>query len=242
MRSFVTMALVACVLFLLAGCNGGNSSKTEAPPINIIVETPAPEKPAVEKPAVEKPEVKEPEVKEPEAAELLYERGILTDTGYESRYLGLRFTAPAGYIMVTDEELMALMGLGAEYLDIDQKTLDYALLTTVYEMMVTAPSGSPNVNLLVEKLPFRNITVEQYFDAVKPQLVEFGYEVFDLPSVEIAGQTYQQLGSSLDMFGTTLLQRYMTRKIDDRMVSFIASATPDKEEALSALMGAFKKY
>lgn len=52
------------------------------------------------------------EAEEPEEEE--YEFGVLTDTGYESKWLNVKFTAPENYIMVTAEEMNEMMERGAE--------------------------------------------------------------------------------------------------------------------------------
>jgi len=175
-----------------------------------------------------------------------YEKGTLSATDFESEYLDLRFTLPDGFVMATEEDMYDMMGIGAELMDISPALVDYANLVTVYEMMASVPTGTTNVILMTEKLPLRNITVEQYFDSVKSQLQNVDtikYEINDeITSVEIAGSTYSQITASGNISGYTLIQKYMFRKIDNRMVGFIATTTSDEEATLDTLMAGFSPF
>ena len=92
-----------------------------------------------------------------------YEKGKITETGFESKWLNLRFTTPNGAFLLSQEELDQVMAQGAELLygDEAQQQLDYAALTTVTEMMVQNADGS-NVIVQVEKLPVLYLATEDY--------------------------------------------------------------------------------
>ena len=69
------------------------------------------------------------------------------------------------------------------------------------------------------------------------------YEINDdIVSVEIAGCDYEQMTVSVSANGVDLLQQYILRKIDDRMVGFITTTTYGEEDALNTLMEGFSKY
>ena len=99
-----------------------------------------------------------------------YTKGTLMEDGWESEWLGLRFTAPEGMVMSTEEELAATMGLGQEVLaqDFTEQQLAYAEIATVYEMMCSDAMGS-NVILMAEKLPIA-LTAEQYIEVLSEQI------------------------------------------------------------------------
>jgi hypothetical protein len=175
-----------------------------------------------------------------------YEKGSFDETSFESKYLNLRFTLPDGFVMATEEDINNMMNLGADVMGLNKKIVDYASLTTVYEMMASAPSGLPNVIVGVEKLQLSNITLDQYFDALKTQLAnlpEMNYEFSgDIASLEIAGQSYKQLTATLNMADQSITQRYIARKNDNRMVFFITTGDPDTEKELSTLIAGFANY
>ena len=180
------------------------------------------------------------------AGKIEYEKGLLTETSFESKFIGIRFTLPEGFVMATAEDIDEMMGIGAEIVGLDQKTVDYANLTTVYEMMASAPAGSPNVIVLAEKLLLRSISENQYIDALKEQLKNlstmdytFGEEI---TSVNIAGREYKKLTAYANANGVDIMQDYIIRKSDNRIVGFITTYTEDNTEALDKLMNGFSAY
>jgi len=175
-----------------------------------------------------------------------YTKGTLTDTSFESRFLNLRFDLPDGFIMATEEDMAELMNIGAETFGIESEAVDYALISTVYEMMATAPLGAPNVILIAEKLVFRNMTEEQYLNALKAQLSEVPGVDYTFPgdteSVVIAGETYSKLVTELSAHGQTMYQDYIFRRLGDRMIGFIVTFTAETREDMKALMSNFRTY
>ncbi len=145
-----------------------------------------------------------------------YQRGTMTSVGFTSEYLHIRYTLPDGYVMATEEDLMGMMDVGADALGVDGDIVDYAKVNTVYEMMATAPAGSPNVIVMAEKLPQSNMTEEEYFEAFKGQMANMGVEGFsfseEIVSMDIAGQSYKKISAEANMEGQSLLQDYIIRK------------------------------
>ena len=180
-----------------------------------------------------------------------YEKGVLTETSFESEYLDLRFTAPDGYIMATQEDMDELIDFGGEttYVDGNKLNLDYAKAATVYEMMVSAPVGYPNVFVLVEKLLLSNMSVDQYLDSLKDQLLNvdsLDYMISDeRVSVKVAGENYTQLSTVIhypNMPGLEVIQNYLVRKIDNRVLCFIVTYTANTKDKTDTLLTFFTKY
>ena len=169
-----------------------------------------------------------------------YERGILTETSFESKYLDIRFTLPEGFVMATEEDMLRMMGIGADITKANKKIVE---LTTVYEMMASAATGYPNVIVMVEKAPFFNITIEQFLDAFKQNLLDvktMDYVIDDqITSVEVAGYDYKQLTVSLPSLN--LFQNYIVRKKDNRMIAFITTYSLETKQELEILMNGFSK-
>jgi len=180
------------------------------------------------------------------AGKIEYKKGVLTETSFESEFIGIRFILPEGFVMATAEDIDEMMGIGAEIAGLDQKTVDYANLTTVYEMMASSPTGSPNVIVLAEKLVLRGITEDQYIKTLKEQLLSLSamdYSFDDeITSVNIAGKEYKKLTVSANANGVDIMQNYIIRKADNRMVGFITTYTDDNTEALDELMSGFSAY
>lgn len=181
-----------------------------------------------------------------EATEAEYARGITTETGYESEWIGIRYTAPEGQTMRTDEELNEIMGLGAEVLadDYTEAQLEYAAMSTVYEMMSSNETGSTNLIATVEKLPVSGYTSEDYMAALVQGLEGVSAMNFTINSsdevVTIAGAEYLRANISVETDGYTISQDYYVRVIGDRAVSFALTYSEPAEA--EAIMNAFTAY
>jgi len=169
-----------------------------------------------------------------------YKRGILTETGFESKYLDIRFTLPEGFVMATEEDMLRMMGIGADIAGVNKKIVE---LTTVYEMMASAVTGYPNVIIMVEKPLLSNLTIEQYLDALKTGLLNVNtmdYVIDDkITSAEIAGNNYKQLTASLPSLN--IFQNYLVRKQGNRMIGFITTYSLETKQELEILMNGFSK-
>jgi hypothetical protein len=169
-----------------------------------------------------------------------YKRGTLTENSFESKYLDIKFTLPEGFLMATEEDMLRMMGISADITGVNKKIIE---LTTVYEMMASTFIGYPNVIVMVEKPLLSNITMEQYFEAVKTSLLaldNMDYVIDDeITSVEIAGYDYKQMTANLPISG--VYQNYMFRKQGGRMIGFITTYTLNTVQELDILMGGFSK-
>jgi len=93
-----------------------------------------------------------------------YERGTSSETGWESAWMGLKFTAGEGVVMEDEAAMDELLAVGSEELGNDVEDLE-GLYT--YEMMASDETmGIPSVAMLVEKSP---LTPEEYFDQMLEQ-------------------------------------------------------------------------
>ncbi|MCL2672068.1 MAG: hypothetical protein FWF10_08530 [Clostridiales bacterium] len=177
-----------------------------------------------------------------------YAKGKLTSTGFESEFIGVRYTLPEGFTLATETEMRDMMGTGAAYFDLDKDLVDYAEMMTVYEMIALLPGGYPNVIVMVEKLPLvsRNISVEQYMDILKEQLQDVGVMSYTFSEgyadVEMAGKTYKQFTATTSVYGFALVQGYICEKIGDRIIAFITTCEQGSEDVLAALMAGFSEY
>lgn len=178
-----------------------------------------------------------------------YEKGVLTETGFESKWLNMRFTAPAEAVMSTQEEMDALMGFGTDLIYGDRSQLYemYIQVTTVYEMQANWIYGMPIVQLLVEKLPYENMSAEQYLSVLKAQLESLGTPAYvadeNMYLVEIAGQKYIDLAMTVDYGGGVYAyQDYCVRKQGDRMVAVIFTYVSGTEAYLADAINAFSTY
>ncbi|MCL2175575.1 MAG: hypothetical protein FWB73_05980 [Treponema sp.] len=146
----------------------------------------------------------------------IYEKGVLTDTSFESKYLGIKFSLPAGYVMETQENL--------------------------YEMMAVEPSGRSSVIVCVENPILSGLTIEQYLNTLKDGLLAqdaLEYKlVNDMTSVKIMEEDYEQMTFVLPSAGC--YQKYSVRKYNGRLIYIIV--TYYTEDQLDTLMNGFSAY
>lgn len=143
--------------------------------------------------------------------------------------------------MASDEEINSMMQAGVDTMYEDEETgemmMDYAQLTTVYEMVAADITTGSNVIVMCEKLPLSGIEVDQYIEAMKAQMenttmdIDFGEpETVTLAGVDFSGLTY-----SLDANGVQTSQTMLLKKVGSRMYAVTFSyQDPAGYEALQA--------
>lgn len=182
------------------------------------------------------------------AAEGEYVKGTSTETGFESEWLGLRYTAPEGMVMSTEEELNEVMGMGQEMLseDFSELQLEYAKMSSVYEMMSKNEAGTTNIIVTVEKLPSSNFSVEDYAEAIKTNLkavTTIAYTISDdLETVSVGGSDFTKITAQADYSGVNMHQDYYVRVIGDRAVSMALTYVDETASEAEAIINAFEAY
>lgn len=161
-----------------------------------------------------------------------YTAGTRTDTSYESTWLGLSYTLPSDMVMATDDEINALMSIGADMLIEDEATgqqmIDYSKVTVVYEMMAVSIDGTSNVQVLAEVPMLADMTAEQYIALLEAQLPALvsGTELLGNSTMEFCGKTYNTMDYAVDVGdGLLVYGRYLVIKLGDRMGSIILSSS-----------------
>lgn len=170
-----------------------------------------------------------------------YMPGILSETSYDSEYLGISFRIPEGsdFIMAAKEELDALVAPEMEAQGVDMEEMgDFY----TYEMMAAAPDGLPNVILSTEQLRMKNITPEQYLKVVCEGLETGGYTIGEQERVNMLGLEFIKQPVITTQQGVTLAQDYYVTKLDDRIVSIAMTYSEDTAEQAAALLAGFVPY
>ena len=103
MKKWKLGVLTALLALSMTACSAKETATTEATPAP-AVETTATPAPTAEPTSVP---TATPEPTETLAKEDTYAKGIITEEGFESEWMGLRFTKPATVIMATQEEMDA---------------------------------------------------------------------------------------------------------------------------------------
>jgi hypothetical protein len=164
-------------------------------------------------------------------------RGRWDGAQYTSEFIGLSFTLPEGWTASTDEEIAAVLGVGADILAEagNSFTEEMLAIPNVYDMMALNLASGSNVFVLLENLAVQPlgilISASAYLDSVSQQIAEVEMELFRyVPGepfeVELAAQKYEARQLAMQMEDGTVLgtQVYCARKIDGYMAVILVSA------------------
>jgi len=215
MKKAVTLFLaVVMAVGLMAGC-GGAAETTE---------TTEPEQSAA---VSEVPEMAEPET--------TFAIGTIEADAYSNSFSDLAFTLPEGWTFATDEELESVMGAGSEVMFGDDTSAaeQYALESTVYDMLAYAEGGSPNVIVMYENLTRylggSSMTEEDYLEQVSQQLADLedmNYELGDVTDETIGNYDYKSMAAAVPDYG--LNQCYLVRRVGDYMMCIVITSPDEK--------------
>lgn len=182
-----------------------------------------------------------------------YRMGVITDDGWESQYWNLRYTAPEGLYMLSEEGLDALMGLSVEMLSekYTERQQAYLKMTTLYEMMSMNATGDVNAAITVEKLLVKGMDTEDYKKAAILQLrlmQDPVYEILDdSGTAEIAGETYAAVKTTAAVktaaeSDRAYLQDYYFRVVGDRALILLITYTEDTADTAEEILNGFEVY
>lgn len=251
-KKLVVLCMVAALT--LSAC-GSKTEDAKATPALAEVEEAVETKVLEEEPVVLEDEVAETEnvteeetveettMEEPKEAE--YTKGIFTETGWESQWLGMRYVVSDGVVMSTEEELNAIMGVGQEMLsdDFSELQLKYAELNTVYEMMCTGADQVTNISVSVENVMI-DMDTDTFVSAFKNTLSEVSAMTMTIVNegedVVVAEKEFKKLQCEVDYEGMSIFQDYYLAMKDKRAISIVVTYL-DEAEAEKMLNG-FQTY
>lgn len=176
-----------------------------------------------------------------------FSKGTVSENGWESQWLNMRFTEPEGTRMVSQEELDTLMGISEELLseDLSDAQIQYSELTSVREMMCYDEETQANVIVSVDWLPMK-ISEETYMEEIERTLSSISAMTYTRVDedevVEIAGASYFRSGYRVEAMGQSRYADYYVRMIDSRAVSLIVTYGEDGEEIAASMLSSFAAY
>lgn len=177
-----------------------------------------------------------------------YEKGILTETSFESEFIGIRFDLPDEMIMSTQAEMdeMTQENISPFNKENSELILDYTSAPIVYEMATAGKEGTPVILISVTKLQLSRMTETQFLDNIKKdlKLIEnLDYQIEDeYTELEFAGETVQVLTATISVSGMEIQQQYLVRKKGNRMITFMLTWLKEDPESAQYLLDQFKPY
>ena len=152
-------------------------------------------------------------------------RGTINGDLYSSEFIGLNFTKPKGWIYSTDEDIASMMQISSELLQTDKFVEQVAKMSTVYDMMAKDPLSGNNINVVFENLKVSgssNITVEQYIEVAKKQLIQqapmLGYKFGEAEKCKLGELEFYRVPADGSYSGVQFNQRIYMRKEGTYMI------------------------
>ncbi len=179
-----------------------------------------------------------------------FQRGVIENNTYSSKFSGVALTAPDGWTFSSEEELLRIMNISQDltYKN-DELTKKLLSLVAIYDAMITNNSTGSNIIIAYENLAKEvpnpgEYTINEYISAMETRFssdltsthTKLSQEDVDLDGMTFTKDTYLVSRSS----GDDLTQVYYFQKIDNFIYMILVTTTnpaeiPDIESHFSAL-------
>lgn len=222
---------------------------TTAPTVTM---TPKPTKTPTKAPEpTKKPTEKPKPTATPIPEKMAYEKGVLTEKGFESKWIGLKFSAPEDVVLTSQEELDKIMCLVEEMLYGRQpeEPPKYSEFAEVYEMEAVWKSDDLIMQVIVERLPEGSMSEEEYAVFQKEELAQFAgdgttYIIDDtLYPVKIGGLEFYNFGVLAEYEnGVDVYQEYYIREQDGRMILITFTSGQEMDKQIENALKNFSAY
>ena len=270
MKKKLVITMLASAMMLFAAC--GNSEgktvptpTTQAKPTEVAAATATPAgEPTLEPTATTAPTatptpeptatatpIPEPTKAAESAVTDTYAKGKITENGFESEWMNLRFTTPPWVTMMSEENLnmLAKQSITAMYGEEVAAEPDYTKHPLVMEMMAQYSNGT-NVIVQVELLTAltSGFSEEEYLSMLVYSLQNSGNAAEiqtdeKVLTVEIGGNTYTAMGVVADYgTGIAVCQDYLVRKVGNRMITIAVSYSENTVTDAEQLLEAFGSF
>lgn len=174
--------------------------------------------------------------------------GTVNGNVYESKFSGLKLTAPEGWEYSTDEELLEMMELaGDEFTDdAEKKAAELSKQKTIYDAMLMDTESGTNVIIMYENMSASIggslYSPKEYSDLLKNGASEEeGYREIADEETEFCGEKYHSLiWRSVNENDVEIEQCTLVRKVDNYMLAIVFSYIPD-DGMPESLMEMFEK-
>lgn len=218
MKKLISVLLCLALVFSFAACGKGEEANT----------------PDTSKPAVEDTEA---------ATKVKISRGVILDDVYTNAFAGFKFTKPAEWVYLSDEEIAQTINAGQDTMDLNAIEQALANTASVYDMAAQDQYGNSVMvcyeNTMITAL--REVSVDEYEQQLKSQLssVEnIEYEFISSDDVTLGGKTYRKIDTVATTQGVTLSQAYYLMVSGKYVVSVICTSTNFDISAMEALFSA----
>lgn len=178
-----------------------------------------------------------------------YSSGTTDNNVYTSKFAGFKITSPGGTWEFKDEAtILALMDIMVDETDIlseDEKMLEIAKKTTIYDAMLSDAQTGSNIIVMYENLSVTNsllISEKQYCGVLKNQLTSTdSYTVGEAYKTKLVGKDFYRLDVSTTINSITVNQSYIIRKIGKYMLAVCITAGAGSTQTVDSMLTMFSK-
>ena len=234
MKKLMALLMGAALMLSLAACAGDNETDTDADTTAAVVNE---ETDASENSSDTEAETEE---KEDNSSKKIT-RGTIDGDVYTNDFMNFTFTKPADWRYLSDEEIAQTVNVGSEVLDLN--SLEEALSSTasIYDMCAVNATGTENVMLCYENTmltAFRQLTADEYIEAVKQQLssvTEYEYTYGETEDATISDLDFRKVNITSTINGFEISQSYYVRAEGKYIVAVIATYNETPIETIEAM-------
>lgn len=179
-----------------------------------------------------------------------YEGAAYSGADYVNDWMGIKFTAPAGYAMLTNEEIAELAEVVTDLVstDLDSSEPEYDGIATEsnLEMMCSSPTGIPNVNVNIITVP-PSIALNEYIEAYMSyvwDLSNIDLTTGDtLENVTVAGKEFAKFHGTINItsFDNVIKEQdYYFAQNGNRLFVICLTYLKEEADAAAVLMSGFQ--
>lgn len=151
-------------------------------------------------------------------------RGQWQDNVYSNDFAKLKFNLPEGWNYSSDEEIAALMNVGAEALNEDQQKLaELAEQMSLYDMVANDPSTGASVMVMFEKTTLK-VNTDFYINQLKTNLeavTTMEYEIGDTTTQKVGGEEYTVLTTKVPAYN--MVQKYYIKQEGNYFIDILVT-------------------
>lgn len=226
-RILMTLTVMSLIAAGLTGCGGSEKKETQAA---ATTATEAATEAADETEATDETKAADETTAETGDGKA-YEAGTTTETGWESQWLNMKFTAAEGVTLMPEEEREMVLPSVKEGENI-----------FVYEMMANNADGAASVGVIVEK---SELSPEAYMEVMLEQIQGDHVEGMtfsvtqEITDGEFLGHAVKLMQVDSTYQDVKVNQTYMIYEQDGFLIEIIGTDTVADGKALETLMSAF---
>lgn len=247
MKKFLALLIALLFVFSFAACKpqtGNTDTTTEShnhthaqeettvstEPTQSVTETPDTTTQADNSPDATSPPAEEPTSSQQTTEKNLY-RGVIKGNVYTSPFTGLKFTKPASWKYLSDEELALKIGVDTMEMadNIFPTTADR--VPAVYDMWATDEKSGINLSVAYENMYVTasvRMTTDEYMEMLEGAFMNTkGTTLLGKSTVTLSGQMYQKAVFTTETGGTKTQSVYYLRAMGKFMNIILVTAPAD---------------